>query len=496
MAESFLRVTGISKSFAGVQALQGVDLSIARGEVHCLAGENGSGKSTLIKIIAGALEPDRGEIEIDGVRHSRLTPMEAIRHGVQIIYQDFSLFPNLTVAENLALNRQLVAKKRFVDWRDIRRTAREALDKIGVEIDLDARLEQLPVADKQLIAISRALVNDARLIIMDEPTTALTQKEVETLLAIIRRLQDEGVSILFVSHKLNEVFAIAERITVLRNGRRVAQGRTSEFDYQRLAREMTGRSLADGAAKPSPFEADRPLLEVTELTKREHFRDVSFELHRGEVLGLTGLLGSGRTALAMALCGLTDFDHGTIRIDGNEVRIGSVGEAIDHGIAYVPEDRLTEGLFLSQSIGDNIVVSQLDRLSSGAGMLDRRAVEDTKREWVQRLRVVTPSHELPVSSLSGGNQQRVVLARWLATQPRILVLNGPTVGVDVGSKGDIHEIVRGLAEEGMGVLVISDDMPELLQLCHRLLIMKAGRISETLPHLDLTEDDLAHRLAS
>lgn len=494
--EIFLRATGIRKSYSGVQALEGVDLVVRRGEIHCLAGENGSGKSTLIKAIAGVLRPDEGSIAIEGRSYDRLSPIEAIREGIQIIYQDLSLFPNLTVAENLALNQQLAKGRRLVDWKEVRRTARQALEQIGVELPLDALVEDLPIADRQLIAIARALVNDARLLIMDEPTTALTQREVDTLLGIMRRLQRDGVGILFVSHKLNEVFSIAETITVLRNGRRVSSGPKEAYDWSRLARDMTGRELGAAAAERSEFRGDGDeRLRVEGLAKRGQFVDVSFSVRAGEILGITGLLGSGRTPLALSLFGLAPYDRGRVFIDGRETRIASVRDAIDAGIAYVPEDRLTEGLFLPQAVGDNIVASRLDRHTGPAGVLDAASVRGLKRDWIEKLHIVTPSPELPVENLSGGNQQRVVLARWLATDPKILILNGPTVGVDIGSKRDIHAIVRDLARSGMAVIVISDDLPELLETCHRLLVMRDGRMVDALATLDADENDLAARLA-
>jgi simple sugar transport system ATP-binding protein len=494
--QPLIRLAGISKSFAGVQALREVDLTIGRGEIVCLAGENGSGKSTLIKILAGAESADSGTIAIDGKEHRSLHPIEAVRAGIQVIYQDFSLFPNLTVAENIAFNHQLAEGRRLVSQRTVRRVAREALDRVGVPIDLDRTVETLPVADKQLVAISRALLHDARLIVMDEPTTALTEREVRSLLDIIRRLQRDGVAVLFVSHKLKEIFAVCEKIAVLRNGRKVADAPAREFDLRSLTRHMTGRDTEPVDLPPPPGADATVLLRAEGLGRGRELDGVTFDLRAGEVLGITGLLGSGRTELAKALFGLAPADRGRILVEGREARIASPRDAMALGLGYVPEDRLTEGLFLPQSIGRNAAVGILDRFAGRAGALDRPALDEQVEDWVRRLRVATPSTDLPVRSLSGGNQQRVVLARWLATKPRVLILNGPTVGVDVGSKADIHAIVAALAREGMGVILISDDLPEVLAACHRILVMREGRVVEEVARAEATEDELAHRLAS
>ncbi|WP_181703565.1 sugar ABC transporter ATP-binding protein [Chthonobacter albigriseus] len=491
-----VKLSGISKAFAGVHALDDVSLSVGRGEIVCLAGENGSGKSTLIKILAGAQGADSGTIEIDGQARGSLHPIEAVRAGIQVIYQDFSLFPNLSVAENIAFNDQLVHGRRLVDKRRNRRIAREALARIGVDMDLDRVVETLPVADKQLVAISRALLHDARLIVMDEPTTALTEREVRALLQVIRKLQKDGVAVLFVSHKLKEIFAVCEKIVVLRNGRKVADGPAREFDLASLTYHMTGRHVTAVELPPAPGEGSAELLRVEDLGRGSQFDGVSFSLRAGEVLGITGLLGSGRTDLAKALFGLAPADRGRIVVGGRPVAITSVKDAIGLGIGYVPEDRLTEGLFLPQAIGRNVAVGILDRFAGRSGVVDRPRLSDAVEGWVRRLKVATPSTALPVQSLSGGNQQRVVLARWLAINPRILILNGPTVGVDVGSKADIHAIIADLAREGLGVIVISDDLPEVLAACHRILVMREGRIIEEVGRDSADEDTLAHRLAS
>jgi simple sugar transport system ATP-binding protein len=486
MSEHILRVENVRKSFGGVQALKGVHLEIRKGEIHCLAGENGSGKSTLIKIVSGVYQADAGAVELGGQRFAHLSPMDAIRRGVQVIYQDFSIFPNLTVMENLALNMELMARRKLVSYGRMRAVAREAVARIGFDIDLEERVENLSVADRQLIAICRALLYDARLIIMDEPTTALTRREVRSLFAVIKSLQAQGIAILFVSHKLDEVFEISERFTILRNGENVASGSTAELDRKAFAFHMTGREFAEERYRPERL-GEAPVLRLRNLSSRGAFRDVSLEVRAGEILGITGLLGSGRTELVQTLFGIQRPDAGTIEVNGKAVRIPSVKGAIRLGIGYVPADRLTEGLFLPQSIQRNTVISKLDRLSSALGVLRPRAIADEVERWVRDLAIATRDPGLPVRTLSGGNQQKVVLARWLANQLSVLILNGPTVGVDIGSKYDIHALLRKLAAGGLAVIVISDDLPEVLACASRILVMRDGRIVEELDPSTTTE---------
>ncbi len=490
----FITLSGVTKTYAGITALDDVGFSIGAGEAVCLAGENGSGKSTLIKILAGVEQPDRAEITFNGARQGVLTPRLSADAGVMVIFQDFSLFPNLTVAENIAFSAELGAHRRIHSAARSRTIARAALERVGVMLDPEARVETLSVAHKQLVAICRALARDARLIIMDEPTTALTDREVRGLLGIIRRLKADGVAVLFVSHKLAEVLEVCEKVVVLRNGAKVVEGPARDFDAASLTRHMTGRDVGDAPA--GALASDAPvLMQVRGLSRAGAFHDIGFDLRAGEVLGISGLLGSGRTALAKALFGLVGADAGTITLGGAPVPLGDPLAAARAGIGYVPEDRLTEGLFLTQSISRNVGVGRLDA-HGGGGMLDLTALWAEASDWLARLRVKAPSVEAPVRALSGGNQQRVVLARWLARAPRVLVLNGPSVGVDVGSKAEIHDIIRDLARQGLGVVVISDDLPELIGTCHRLLVMKDGTVTEMLAPTDTDETDLAHRLAS
>ncbi|TWT25420.1 sugar ABC transporter ATP-binding protein [Planomicrobium sp. CPCC 101110] len=489
MSENILSVKGVHKSFGGVHALKGVDLTIKKGEVHCLAGENGCGKSTIIKVISGVHKPDSGEVELNGKKYTSITPSEAIEAGVQIIYQDFSVFPNLTVMENLAINKALASKKKFINKKEFRRIAEEAVNKINFKVDLDALVEDLPVADKQLIAISRALLADAKLIIMDEPTTTLTKTEVKRLFEIIEDLKEQGVTILFVSHKLDEVYEICDSITIFRNGENVLSCQVSEMDDEKFAYYMTGRKFDSQNIKQNAKAGDS-ILEVKNLSA-PGFDNVNFNLRKGEVLGISGQLGSGRTELSLALFGLLKPYEGSIVVDGKEVNITSPAKAQELGIALVPEDRLTEGLFLSQSIKRNINVTKLDELSSKLGVMNITALTDESKGWVKNIGVKTKDHEYPVQTLSGGNQQKVVLARWLATNPNVLILNAPTVGVDIGAKHDIHTLLRNLANEGRGIIVVSDDVKELVDVCDRVMVMQQGKIINEIASGDLNADMLS-----
>ncbi|MEM7130798.1 MAG: sugar ABC transporter ATP-binding protein [Chloroflexota bacterium] len=494
MIDVLLKLTNIKKSFAGVQALRGVDLEVERGKIHCLVGENGCGKSTLIKIIAGVYAYDSGSVMLNGKTFEKLNPIDSIREGVQVIYQDFSLFPNLTVAENIALNEELADGKRWVNWRQVRQIATEALAQIGVDIPLGARVEEESVANKQLIAISKALRQNAQLIIMDEPTTALTEREIRALFEVIHKLQAQGIAFLFVSHKLNEVLEISERIVVMRNGQNVSVGNRDEYDNERLVYEMTGLAVSQDAYTYTGNSESPLLLQVRDLTVAQRLSNISFELRAGEIVGVAGLLGSGRTDLALALFGMIPIDGGQIALNGKPIQIESTQDAIAHGIGYVPEDRLTEGLFLDRSIGQNVIVRIIDHLRGFLGLTDPRQIGSQVDEWVDSLSIKTDDPRLPAKTLSGGNQQRVVLAKWLASKPQLMILNGPTVGVDIGSKTQLQTMIRALAEDGMGLLVISDDIPELLQTCNRILLMRQGRIEGEVASNQTTEQELTAKL--
>jgi len=475
MTELFLSMKNISKRFAGVQALSGVDFDLRRGEIHCLAGENGSGKSTLVKIISGVLQPDPGaRIEVDGTPVHHNSSIVAIHQGIAVIYQDPSLFPTLSVAENIAFNTIVAEGKRLVSPRKIRSGAAAAVAKIGVDLPQDTPAGELSMADQQLVAICRALTGDVRLLIMDEPTTALTRKEVDSLFSVVKDLKAKGIGTLFISHKLDEVFEISERVTVLRDGKKIGTYAAGELDETKLSFLMTGQTLEFPEVTPVP-ESATVLLAVQGLSKHENYRDLSLTLRAGEIVGLTGLLGSGRTEFALSLFGLNPPDRGTIKVAGKEVRIRSVRDALRLGIAYVPENRLTQGLVMGQSVGKNIVITVIRRLLGAAGLINQGRYRKAMERWVADLSIKVPTPDALVETLSGGNQQRVVLAKWMATEPRILILDGPTVGIDVAAKSGMHTLIRALAGRGVGIIIISDEVSEVFHNSNRVIVMKKGR---------------------
>jgi simple sugar transport system ATP-binding protein len=484
---NFLELQAISKRFGGVVALRNVDMSLPAGEVHCLVGENGSGKSTLIKIIAGVLRPEPGgRIVIEGHEHPHLDPVQSTESGIQVIYQDLSLFPNLSVAENIAVAGHLGAP-RLVNWRALRATAEAAMARVGAALDLDARVDDLSIASRQLVAICRAMAADARLVIMDEPTASLTRHEVDALIRLVAELKRKGICIVFVSHRLDEVMEIAERVTVLRDGAKVGEFPAREMDDRKLATLMTGKAFAyQTFAREIPSAA--PVLAVSHLSRSGHYEDVSLEIRPGEIVGLTGLLGSGRTEFALSLFGMNRPTAGEVRLNGKPLALRTNAQAIDAGIAYVSEDRLNLGLVLEQPIASNILVTVLDELADRWGLVSEAKRQRTARRWIADLAIKAPNPDNPVRTLSGGNQQRVVLAKWMATDPKLLILDSPTVGVDIAAKDGIYEVVRGLAERGVAILLISDEIPEVFYHSHRVLVMRRGRIvDECLPHASSEE---------
>lgn len=490
MAEAFLEVRHVSKAYAGVQALDDVSLNVLHGEVHCLVGENGSGKSTLIKTIGGAVQADSGEILINGSSFGNsLNAIDSIRQGIQIIYQDLSLFPNLTVAENISLNEMVEQGKKLMNWRRMREVAKHSLEQIEEQIDVDLALDQCSMAQRQIVAISRALTQGAKLIIMDEPTSAITAEDVRRLFKAVRRLNEQGVAMLFVSHKLNEIFEIADSVTVLRDGKKVGDYEASTLDQAKLTYLMSGQNLEYKPFSFDPEKENAPLvLETRDLSKSGQFQAVDLKIYGGEVVGLTGLVGSGRTELALSIFGLNPADSGEILVNGKRVKIQGPEDAKLHGISYLPEDRHGQGLFGDQTIADNIIATVVNRLRGKTGLLDERKRRKIWSEWIERLKIKTPTGDNLVSTLSGGNQQRVVLAKWLAVEPKVFIIDGPTIGVDVVSKARIHDVIQDLARAGMAVIVISDEVTEIMQVCSRALVMRKGQIVREFSDLQNAEE--------
>jgi len=495
MSESFLTLRNVSKHYAGVTALDKVDFEIFKGEVHCLAGENGSGKSTLIKIISGTVQPDNGaSIEIAGQTQHSYHAINAIHQGIEVIYQDLALFPNLTVAENIALGQYVAEGKKIVSWKKIHQIAQKAMERINVKLPLETLVGDIPIADQQLVAICRALTRDVRLIIMDEPTASLTKKEVDSLLGVVMDMRQKGISAMFVSHKLNEVLQIADRVSVIRDGKMVGVYEGKSLNDEKLTHLMTGKKVEYTPYIRSTVQQD-PILELRNLSRRGLFQDISFSLRPGEILAITGLLGSGRTELALALFGVNKPDSGQILFAANgaglqPVQINSIQDAVRLGIAYVPEDRLVQGLVMNQSVGKNLVITTLESLLNRFKLLDNQLIRSNIQRWVKELSIKIPSVDSPVQTLSGGNQQRVVLAKWISVNPKVLVLDGPTIGIDVAAKFAIHEIIRSLAEKGLAILLISDEVPEVYNNANRVLIMRKGRIVQEFDTANTTPDEI------
>ncbi|WP_445682914.1 sugar ABC transporter ATP-binding protein [Radicibacter daui] len=470
-----IRFEHISIRFGGLQALDDVSFSVGRGEVHCLAGENGSGKSTLIKAIAGVYQPAPGaRMSYFGETIPASSPPLARKKGVAVIWQDLALFPEMTVAENIAFD-SLVGKPRLVNYGTIRETARTALGKLGVELDLAAPLRSLPISGRQIVAIARALASDARLIFMDEPTASLTQAETDHLLAVVRVLSKSGVAVVFVSHRLAEVLDISSRVTVLRDGKLVGVFDAAGMTQSRLGELMTGRQLNQAVSARDPGNAP-VVLQTAGLTRAGEYEGVNLAIRAGEIVGLIGLIGAGRSELAHTLFGMTRPRAGEIRLAGKPVRFANNRQAIGAGVAYVSEDRLSLGLVQQQSIADNTVITTLRAISGAGGLISARRKSAAVTRGVTEFSTKIGSPDDAVSTLSGGNQQRIVLAKWLAISPKLLILDCPTVGVDVGARDGIYRIVRALADRGIAILMISDEVPEVYFNCDRILHMAAGRI--------------------
>jgi ribose transport system ATP-binding protein len=471
-----LEMRGISKSYPGVAALDGVDFTVAAGEVHALVGENGAGKSTLMRILAGAERRDAGEIRIDGRPAPLDSPHEAMARGIAMIYQELNLLPHLSVSENLFLGREPSrALPGFIDFRSLHHHARKLIAELGVDLDVRASVERLSLAQRQMVEIARACSREARLLAMDEPSATLTQHELERLFQLVASLRERGAGIVYISHRLEEIFQIADRVTVLRDGRVVGTHAIADTSREELIRMMVGRELRERIPK-RPAALGEVALEARGLRRGRSVRDVSLAVRKGEVVGVGGLVGAGRTELARCLFGADRLDAGQILLDGRELRLRTPRDAIRAGIALVPEDRKGAGLILSMAVRENLTLANLRSLARGS-FIDRRRERTVAAELVSSLAIRTPSTEQPAGLLSGGNQQKTVLARWLFTDARVLIFDEPTRGIDVGAKTEIYELMNTLAARGVAILMISSELLELLGMSDRILVMHEGRMA-------------------
>ena len=478
--QELLKVRGVSKRFPGVMALQGIDFDLRKGEVHALLGENGAGKSTLMKIISGAYRKDEGEIRIGGQSVEILTPRHAQDLGIATIYQHFNQVPHLSVAENLFLGRE-GARFGFIDYGDLFRRARAALDRVRLQVDLRTRIRDLSIAQRQMIEIAKALSLRSRIIIMDEPTSALTDRESDTLFAIIEALRDDGIGTIYISHRLEEVKRIADRVTVLRDGKTVGTLRADKADVPTIIRMMVGREVQATCIGRCAADGDE-LLRVESLTRRGVLHDVSFSAKRGEIVSLFGLMGAGRTEVARAIFGVDPIDGGKVYVAGRPVRISSPAEAVRHGLGFLTEDRLTSGLAMSLSVTHNITLPSLARFRIGKWLLNLKAEREAASGYVSALDIHTPSPDHAVQHLSGGNQQKVVLAKWLMAGSAMLIMDEPTQGIDVRGKAEVHRLMIDFARTKRGsVLLISSDLPEVLRMSDRILVMHEGRLVAEVP---------------
>ena len=482
-----LEAIGVQKSYGGVRALKGVSLAIREGEVHALVGENGAGKSTLIKILTGAVQADGGEIKLRGERIENNSPAKARTLGIGAVYQQPSLFPDLSVAENIALASETANPWRKVDWKKRRTHARDLLARIGARIHPEAQAGDLSMPEQQLVEIAKAVDANASVLIMDEPTASLGDEDAENLFRIVRELRSKGTAIIYISHRFEELFQLADRVTVLRDGNSIDTREMAGMTNDELIRLMVGRELATIFPKQE-VALGEIALEVRNLRCRElGVKDVSLSIRKGEILGLAGLIGSGRTQFAEALFGLAPLNGGEVLVFGKPVEIRSAADAVRAGLAYVPEDRRRHGVIGEMPISQNTTLASLDKISKN-GMLNRRIERREAQKFKERLQVKAPSTETLAEELSGGNQQKVALARWLMTEPKVLILDEPTQGIDVGSKAEIHRLIGDLAKEGLAILLISSEMPEVLAMSDRIAVMAKGAIAGVLDRKEATPE--------
>ena len=487
-----LRIRGLTKDYPGVRALDHVDLDVYSGEIHCLVGENGAGKSTLIEIIGGALKRDEGVIELEGTPVNFNSPKEAQDSGIAVLHQELPVLPEMTVAENIFLSRLPRTKLGTISYPALYKKAREELLKIDSDIDPRAILGELPVAKQQLVSIAKALSLNAKIIIFDEPSAVLTMVELKKLFEVIRGLREEGKGIIYISHRLDEIFEIGDRVTVLCNGKRVVTDFLSKLSKPELIQYMVGHRVVEQRLREESegVTSSQVLLEVQNVSRGGVLKNVSFKLYRGEVLGIFGLVGSGRTELARAIIGADKVDSGCVLVGGKVARIKSPKKAIQYGICLAPEDRKQQGLFLDKSVRVNIAIPGLQQLSRFRILVNNRQIAELSRKYIQSLKIVTPSGETIVRNLSGGNQQKVVLSKWLSVEATILIFDEPTRGIDVGAKEEIRKVIVGLASQGKGIIVISSEIGEILAVSDRIVVMHEGRITADIPVEEATQEKL------
>lgn len=482
-----LEMNNICKRFPGVIALNNAGLNVKKGEILALVGENGAGKSTLIKILAGVYRKDSGTIIFDGQKVEILSPHHSHQLGISVIFQELNLFPNLSVAENIFVGREN-QRVGFMDYAKTKERAWSLMQRVGLNCDPETLVCNLPVSQRQMVEVAKALSLKAKLIVMDEPTSSLTERETNLLFEIIKNLKASGVAVIFITHRLNEIMQIADRVHVLRDGVNAGELERSKLTEDKMIRLMVGRELKNIFQKENTTIGDK-ILEVKDLSTPGLLKNISFELKKGEILGLAGLVGAGRTELMRAIFGLDRFSQGEILINGRPVKIHSPEEAISQGIAFVTEDRRLQGLVLGMSVRENGSLVALKRLHR-LGFIRRKAERSLIQHYLERLRIKTPSAETKVATLSGGNQQKVVLTKWLAIKPQILILDEPTRGIDVGAKAEIHRIISDLAGQGVGILMISSELPEILGMSDRILVMHEGRITGTLKREEATQEKI------
>jgi ribose transport system ATP-binding protein len=485
--EFALEVRGIDKSFPGTRALSNVNFQLRKGEIHALVGENGAGKSTLMNIIDGVHTPDAGEIFVNGQKVEIKDPLDAQRLGIGFVHQEIALCPDVTVAENLYMASINASKRLLVNYRDLYRKTEKALGSLH-PIEPNKKVGELSISSQQVVEIAKALTLDCRILILDEPTAALTESETEALFGIMKRLKDQGISIIYISHRMAEVFGQCDRLSILRDGRYIGTYVTSETNSKEVVNKMVGREISSlyPAKAGREIEKAEILLEVKGFSDGDRFKDIHFELKRGEILGLSGLVGAGRSELAKAICGLHPKTSGELIYQGKPLKVQDYEDAIRQGIVYLTEDRKTEGLFLEMPIRENIAVMNLEQVSS-KGIIAEKRVNTLSGTLSEKLNIKYHSLLQRVSSLSGGNQQKVLIAKLLSVNPSIMIMDEPTRGIDVGAKSEIHRLLRQLADQGIGIIMISSELPEVIGMCDRVLVMHEGRQCEIITGDEITE---------